>query len=1089
MPIVAPLPSDGVKALHGEEKRLAVSANRLIAAKDWHAATRHVDRLWRLTRDFRLVGLTYGQLLSRLGEHVDGALMLSRAREFESELVCASNSFALPRILPPPPRGKGFEAWCGNLSPIIDIVIPVYRDLAATIACITSVLAAETSDAEVIVINDASPLPDLSTYLERVSNTNRITLLNNETNLGFVATANRGLGLHADRDVVLLNSDTLVFGNWLSRLRQAAYSASDVATVTPLTNNGTIASYPAGGELHFSGADARKIDEMADASAAPAVAIPVGVGFCLYLRRDALEQIGPLDVLAFGKGYGEETDYCLRARKAGWCSLLAANVFVHHEGARSFGQQSIVLLERAARIVKRRYPAYESMIASFVARDPIKSIRRDLDEKRLLQGGKNFALLVTFTLTGGVDHFTAQRCEQLTSAGLTPLILVPGSTKFPAAELHHSDRSFRDLRYRLPTELNRLCDLLRRLPIGHIELHHFLHHRPEVIEAVRELGVPYDVYIHDYIWICPRVHLTRGNGTYCGEPPLAACEQCVKRHGGDIDEKISVAALRGRSRKWLGSAARVFAPTADTANRIKRYVPSLSISVTPWETIETTRLQPGRNHQRVRVVGVGAIGELKGFDVFRRCAIDAAKRGLDLEFVIIGHTTNDTALFRTGRVFVTGPYAEQEVQKLLAREQADVALFPSLIPETWSFALSHALRAGLPIVAFDLGAIAERLRDDLHAKLLPLKSSAARINDTLLALAADRMNGGPTQINGGTHMTSKVKAPLTVQPTKAKRREPEVEARGINASLQAVNLPQGTYIFRVKTGKPTRVTDGPDLTLPAVHVAPGPGCPPEAVQFLPGSKLHGTWLTQPGDSFSVRITRPAVPIVISSLRGPGGQQLDIAVEPITVKTSDDTPTSTLPVLVTPRSETEKQRPDAVRLQVDAHIRNRGDMRFVGVDWVGRVGKGLWIEGFALTPLDRLGGDEIECKTLTATGFETPWVGNCGFCGTRGMGVPLVGFAIRVKPRDGVGLFDCEYVGFFQSGATVGPIRNGAPCRSTVIGDPLEGIQILIVGREIAAPPPALAKRSSGPHFGKLRKVNGVPPRNARHEPALNKVGA
>jgi hypothetical protein len=68
------------------------------------------------------------------------------------------------------------------------------------------------------------------------------------------------------------------------------------------------------------------------------------------------------------------------------------------------------------------------------------------------------------------------------------------------------------------------------------------------------------------------------------------------------------------------------------------------------------------------------------------------------------------------------------------------------------------------------------------------------------------------------------------------------------------------------------------------------------------------------------------------------------------------------------------------------------------------------------------------------------------CGTKGMAVPLVGFAVRLNANIATAGYDCEYSGYFQSGVTVGPLRNGAPCRSTVANDPLEGIQVRLIKR-------------------------------------------
>jgi hypothetical protein len=148
------------------------------------------------------------------------------------------------------------------------------------------------------------------------------------------------------------------------------------------------------------------------------------------------------------------------------------------------------------------------------------------------------------------------------------------------------------------------------------------------------------------------------------------------------------------------------------------------------------------------------------------------------------------------------------------------------------------------------------------------------------------------------------------------------------------------------------------------------------------------------------------------------------------------------------------------VQIGTHIRTRGDMNFANVPWAGRVAPGLWIESFAVLPLEHFGPQDIEYKGLTGSGFETPWMSDNQMCGTKGMATPLVGFAIRLKPSPAAAAFDCEYSGYFQSGITVGPLRNGAPCRSSVANDSLEGIQVRIVKRASATVPEAARKGDS-----------------------------
>ncbi len=139
----------------------------------------------------------------------------------------------------------------------------------------------------------------------------------------------------------------------------------------------------------------------------------------------------------------------------------------------------------------------------------------------------------------------------------------------------------------------------------------------------------------------------------------------------------------------------------------------------------------------------------------------------------------------------------------------------------------------------------------------------------------------------------------------------------------------------------------------------------------------------------------------------------------------------------------ERSPQPIGLDIVAHIRGRGDVRFLDTPWVGRLGPGLWIEGFVILPHTRSVAAAIEYKGLTASGAETPWIGSGTFCGTRGRGIPLIGFAVRQKAGPGGAPLDCEYTGHFQSGATAGPSRNGAPCRSPVDRDALEGMQLRI----------------------------------------------
>lgn len=621
----------------------------------------------------------------------------------------------------------------------IDVVIPVYRDAKESLACIDAAVATVKGIAAVIVVDDATTEPGLAAGLEARARKQRIRLLRNRVNLGFVASVNRAIALHESRDAVLLNSDTRVFGDWLHRLREAAYAREDIGTVTPFSNNASIGSYPQplGGGLDVEAA--ARLDELAAATLARESSdIPVGVGSCLYLRRDCLREVGTLDAEIFGKGYGEETDFCLRARQRGWKHRLAANVYVFHAGGTSFGHRRAALLDRSQRLLNLRHPGYDRFIASFLKQDPLRLLRRRLDEVRLSQSAKPCVLLVTLALPGGVNRYVTERTQQLRKWGVQSLVLRPAEVGNPKrCELWSDGVELPNLQYDIPRDLAALSDILEKIDLKGVEIQHFLGLDARVIEVVRKLSVPYDVMVHDYAWICPRVTLIDGQGRYCGEPAVAVCERCVKRHGSSLEETITVKALRVRSADWLKGARRVLAPSSDAAGRLGRHFGELPVIVQPHSRALSAvpRQIAPLEGRPLRVGLLGAIGPHKGYGVLLECARNARARKLPIEFTVIGFTSNDAPLLATGRVFVTGRYEESEVPHLLQREQPDLGWLPSVWPETWCYALDHLLRTGLPLAAFDIGALTERLRSVAGAVLMPLGLAPARINDRLLQLA------------------------------------------------------------------------------------------------------------------------------------------------------------------------------------------------------------------------------------------------------------------------------------------------------------------------------------------------------------------
>ena len=261
----------------------------------------------------------------------------------DAPLLLARAVPAIAEADAPPAAGGASLAAAALPQPApVAIVVPVYRGREETIACLELVLATIDPKTRLVVVNDGSPEPDLVQALEAFAVTGAIDLLRNEQNQGFPAAVNRALAHCTGHDVVLLNADAVVSGDWLARLRRVAYGARDIGTVTPLSNAGSIASYPAEGKAQSEVASAADLDRLtAVVNAGVTIESRWGSASVSISAPTASRRHGSFDAATFGDGYGEENDFCLRARRRGlaatcWPPMSSSQ----HAGGRSFGRRA-----------------------------------------------------------------------------------------------------------------------------------------------------------------------------------------------------------------------------------------------------------------------------------------------------------------------------------------------------------------------------------------------------------------------------------------------------------------------------------------------------------------------------------------------------------------------------------------------------------------------------------------------------------------------------------------------------------------------------------------------------------------------------
>jgi GT2 family glycosyltransferase/glycosyltransferase involved in cell wall biosynthesis len=247
------------------------------------------------------------------------------------------------------------------------IIVPVYNAPADVGECLASLRRfTDFTRSRVIVIDDASPSPEIEGVLAPYADLPGFSVVRNECNLGYTRTVNKGIVLAGADDVVLLNSDTIVTPGWLDGLRSVAYASADVGTVTAMSDNAGAFSFPKAQERNLKpGTVSHELWSTVILRATEdcdPVEVPTGNGFCMFVRRAVFDQVGAFDEELFPRGYGEENEFCMRALAAGWRNLISPKSYVFHERSKSFGEQKTALIAAGMAEVAKKFPTYARQV-------------------------------------------------------------------------------------------------------------------------------------------------------------------------------------------------------------------------------------------------------------------------------------------------------------------------------------------------------------------------------------------------------------------------------------------------------------------------------------------------------------------------------------------------------------------------------------------------------------------------------------------------------------------------------------------------------------------------------------------------------
>ena len=606
----------------------------------------------------------------------------------------------------------------------IDIVLPIYNGFEYFDTLFESIARTDVSY-RLIIVDDCSTDKRVLPYLQEMAlRDSRILLERNEVNRGFVKTANRGFSI-AKNHVALINSDIVLPEKWLERLMRPILQNNDVASSTPFTNSGTICSFPEIGKDNdlFEGLSCQQVDDVFSLFEPTYTELPTGVGFCMGLSARALEKVGSFDAETFGRGYGEENDWCQRCIESGFRNVLVENLFVYHEHGGSFSsKEKASLIQKNLKLLQKKHPHYGSSVASFFSIDPAQDFRSYaalilLTTHRLVPTH----LVFNHDWGGGATAFLEKWEQQQLSFGKS-ILQVQYHTKlqffyFTFLQGSHS------VRFRLQ-QLNFLDQLLQKVSLSSIQINELVSYPNlnNVLEYIIEIkarhSIPIAFYLHDYYSICPTINLMDRTASYCALNKSVACDSCLTDNPFNrYPQDTPMNAWRQMWKDFLEQTDEVIAFSQSSAELLQAAYPELQAAlVRPHKVTPLPSLNKrNKTTASIHIGLLGNLNECKGGAVVQAMLKMLENDKRNIQFVLFGQSLMRISdkNFRKA-----GDYSLEELPLKILENDIDIVFIASVWPETFSFTTAETIEMGLPIASFDLGAQGAQVQEATNGLLL-----------------------------------------------------------------------------------------------------------------------------------------------------------------------------------------------------------------------------------------------------------------------------------------------------------------------------------------------------------------------------------
>lgn len=462
----------------------------------------------------------------------------------------------------------------------VDIIIPIYNAYGDLQICLQSIYQhTEFVENRLILINDKSSDDRITTYLDAQKRDN-VIVIHNERNRGFSYNINLGMAQSQDRDVILLNSDTIVTKGWVEKMVNCAYSDSSIGTVTPLSNNATLCSVPNFCEENelpegFNVDQVAAIVEGCSLKRYPR--ITVANGFCMLVKREVIQLIGNFDEITFGYGYGEENDFCNRAEQMGYIHVMCDDTYIYHSGTKSFAsKEKAAYIKEHDRILNERYPQQMHNNAVYCRDNPNGWVGKNIAFHLNIWNGKKNILYLLHSdfregssdniggtqlhvkhlvqgLRGDMNIFVAAR-----NRGYLQVTAYTNDNEYVFKFYIGKEETFQLLRNRKLAEI--FNTILAGFKINLVHVHHTRTTSLDIFYEADRLGIPIIFTVHDFYFVCPNEKLLNVQGEVCAGS-MSGCKSCLKQTKGIYEKNDYLDMWRRQHRAVLGMCKYIITPS------------------------------------------------------------------------------------------------------------------------------------------------------------------------------------------------------------------------------------------------------------------------------------------------------------------------------------------------------------------------------------------------------------------------------------------------------------------------------------------------------------------------------------------------